>query len=264
MENKKNNIRNVLEKRNKKYRRKIKLRMILILLIGISIIFLVLILSKKEEKEQNIETSSNVEEENQVLEAVISKKEERKIDDWRLVLVNSKNPLPENFNPELVYIDKTRQVDKRIANELSKMIQAMRNSGINNIWVQSAYRSIEYQKDLYNNKINEYLQYGISIEEAERLTSEYINKPGESEHNLGLAVDFNNVNDDFKNSKAFKWLGENAKDYGFIMRYPEEKKEITGVEYETWHWRYVGKEHAYKMEELKMCLEEYIEYLKKN
>ena len=90
MENKKNNIRNVLEKRNKKYRRKIKLRMILILLIGISIIFLVLILSKKEEKEQNIETSSNVEEENQVLEAVISKKKERKIDDWRLVLVNSK------------------------------------------------------------------------------------------------------------------------------------------------------------------------------
>ena len=57
------------------------------------------------------------------------------------------------------------------------------------------------------------------------------------------------------------WLKENAKDYGFVMRYPEEKAEITGVSYEPWHWRYVGKEHSYKMDELGMCLEEYIEYI---
>ena len=73
------------------------------------------------------------------------------------------------------------------------MIQAIKNSGINNIWVQSAYRSIEYQQNLYDNKINDYLNKGATKEEAEKLTLEYINKPGESEHNLGLAVDFNNV-----------------------------------------------------------------------
>lgn len=91
---------------------------------------------------------------------------------------------------------------------------------------------------------------------------QYINKPGASDHNLGLAVDFNNVDNDFENSKAYKWLSENAEDYGFILRYPKDKVSITGIEYESWHWRYVGKEHAKKMNELDMCLEEYVDYLK--
>ena len=144
------------------------------------------------------------------------------------------------------------------------MLKAMKKEGINNIWVQSAYRDVKYQEELYNKSVKEYLYYGLSKEEAQELTNKYINKPRESEHNLGLAVDFNNVDNDFKNTKAYNWLKTNAKDYGFIMRYPEEKKEITGIEYEPWHWRYVGKEHSYKMEELNMCLEEYIEYLEKN
>ena len=93
------------------------------------------------------------------------------------------------------------------------------------------------------------------------MIEEYINKPGSSDHNLGLAVDFNNVDNNFEDLKAFKWLQKNAENYGFILRYPKDKEDITKISYESWHWRYVGEEHAKKMNELKMCLEEYIEYL---
>ena len=90
-----------------------------------------------------------------------------------------------------------------------------------------------------------------------------INKPGTSEHNLGLAIDFNYVNYNFDQTKGFKWLKDNAENYGFVLRYDKEKEDITKVIYEPWHWRYVGKENAIKMNELNMCLEEYIEYLSK-
>lgn len=260
-------MKNSIENKRGKYRNKSKniLKIILMLFLGISIILICFIFVKyKEKEEKKVETSSEIVEENNVIEVVVPKKEKREINDWRLILVNKENPLPQDFTIELANVDKTRQVDKRIIEELKEMMQAMKNAGINNIWVQSAYRSVEYQEKLYNNKINEYLKLGLKKEEAESLTLKYINKPGESEHNLGLAVDFNRVNEDFKNTKAFKWLSINAKDYGFVMRYPEEKANITGIEYEPWHWRYVGKENAYKMEELDMCLEEYIEYLETN
>ena len=137
----------------------------------------------------------------------------------------------------------------------------MGRDGIANIWVQSAYRSVERQKELYDNSVQKYLKQGKKQEEAERLTDEYINKPGASDHNLGLAVDFNLVNNEFKETKAFKWLKQHAEDYGFILRYPSDKEDITKIAYESWHWRYVGTDHAKKMNELNMCLEEYIEYL---
>lgn len=259
----KNNIKNKRGKNKKKN----LIKIILILLFSISIILVALIFflfNKDKDNKKNIETSSYTEKENEIIEVVIPKKERKELNDWRLVLVNRENPLKEDFTVELENIDRTRKVDKRIIGELKEMMKAMKSAGINNIWIQSAYRSVEYQKNLYDNKINEYLSSGITIEEAERLTSEYINKPGESEHNLGLAVDFNRVNDDFENTMAFRWLSENAKDYGFILRYPEEKACTTGIAYEPWHWRYVGKENSYKMEELNMCLEEYIEYLETN
>lgn len=253
----KNNIKNKRGKNN--------IKIILILILSISIILMILLYKKFKENKSNIEetfSNNNYIEKNNVIEVVLPNK--KKIEDWKLVLVNKENPLPENFTIGLENIDSTKQFDKRAIGELKQMIQEMKKSGVNNIWVQSAYRSTEYQKTLYDNKINDYLSKGATIEEAEILTSEYINKPGESEHNLGLAVDFNNVDNDFENTKAYTWLNENAKNYGFIMRYPEEKSEITGVEYEPWHWRYVGKEHSYKMEELNMCLEEYIEFLETN
>ena len=180
------------------------------------------------------------------------------LNDWQIRLVNRDNPLPDDFTVELENIDASRKFDKRAIGSLKQMILDMRSQGIKNIWAQSTYRSIEYQKGLYEKSINKYLEQGKSQEEAERLTDEYINKPGTSEHHLGLAVDFNNVDEGFENTKAYKWLLENASDYGFVLRYPKEKEDITGIEYEPWHWRYVGPEHAKKMEEQNLCLEEYV------
>ena len=112
-------------------------------------------------------------------------------------------------------------------------------------------------------KIIYFKSIGKNEGEAKALTEQVINKPGYSEHNLGLAVDFNYVKDSFKDTKEYVWLIENAENYGFILRYPKEKESITKVSYEPWHWRFVGVEHARKINELGMCLEEYIEYLDK-
>ena len=180
------------------------------------------------------------------------------LNDWQIRLVNRENPLPDDFTVELENLDASRKFDKRAIEPLKQMICDMRDQGIKNIWAQSTYRSIEYQKGLYEKSINKYLKQGKSREEAQKLTDEYINKPGTSEHHLGLAVDFNNVDEGFENTKAYEWLLENASDYGFILRYPKEKENITGIEYEPWHWRYVGPEHAKKMKEQNLCLEEYV------
>ena len=180
------------------------------------------------------------------------------LDDWQIRLVNRENPLPDDFTVELENLDASRKFGKRAIEPLKQMICDMRDQGIKNIWAQSTYRSIEYQKGLYEKSINKYLKQGKSQEEAQKLTDEYINRPGTSEHHLGLAVDFNNVDEGFENTKAYEWLLENASDYGFILRYPKEKEDITGIEYEPWHWRYVGPEHAKKMKEQNLCLEEYV------
>lgn len=180
------------------------------------------------------------------------------LDDWQIRLVNRDNPLPDDFTVELENLDASRKFDKRAIEPLKQMICDMRDQGIKNIWAQSTYRSIEYQKGLYEKSINKYLKQGKSQEEAQKLTDEYINRPGTSEHHLGLAVDFNNVDEGFENTKAYEWLLENASNYGFVLRYPKEKEDITGIEYEPWHWRYVGPEHAKKMKEQNLCLEEYV------
>lgn len=183
------------------------------------------------------------------------------IDDWKLVLVNLENELPKDFTVDLANIDNSRQFDSRALPELQKMILDMKKQGCSNIWVQSGYRSFEYQEKLFNKKIDDYIKLGYSREKSEELTKKVINPPGTSEHHLGLAVDFNYVNNDFEKTKEFLWLKNNAENYGFILRYAKEKESITKINYEPWHWRYVGVENAKNMNKLNMCLEEYIEYL---
>lgn len=195
-------------------------------------------------------------------ESSVVEKEPKEIHDWRLTLVNYENVLPENYEMELVNIDKIRKIDARVFDELHQMLEHMKQDGITNVWVQSAYRSVERQEDLFERKIKEYMEQGNTREQAEILALQAINKPGTSEHNLGLAVDFNYVKGDFDTTKGFAWLMEHAQEYGFVLRYGKEKEAITKVEYEPWHWRYVGKEHAVKMNELGMCLEEYVQYLR--
>lgn len=207
-------------------------------------------------------TKSNVIENNQTTNQQVENSK-KKIDDWRLTLANYDNLLPDNFTVKVSNIDKTRQFDSRAIGELNAMMDAMKKDGVTNVWVQSAYRSVSRQKELYDSSVKKYLQQGKSQEEAEKLTDEYINKPGSSDHNLGLAVDFNYVDNKFEKLDGFKWLKNNAENYGFVLRYPKDKEDITRIAYESWHWRYVGVEHAKKMNDLNMCLEEYVEYLSK-
>lgn len=236
-------------------------------------IFLLMIISivKMFKKEEIVETASNedivlVNQASDVLDNQTHEEQpeinvKKEITDWRLKLANYENILPEDFEVEVADIDDMRQFDARAIQYLKKMINKMGEDGISNIWIQSAYRSVERQKELYDNSIQKYLKQGKTQAEAEKLTEEYINKPGASDHNLGLAVDFNYVDNKFEDLDGFKWLQENAENYGFILRYPKDKEDITKISYESWHWRYVGEDHAKKMNELNMCLEEYIEYL---
>ena len=238
--------------------------------IGIFLAIIIFIV-KVNQKDETVETSSkdnntqvslaNEKIQNQPQPEESEVKVKKEITDWNLRLANYENILPDDFEVEVAEISDSREFDARAIKYLKQMINDMLNDGISNVWVQSAYRSVERQKELYDNSIQKYLKQGKTRDEAEKLTEEYINKPGASDHNLALAVDFNNVDNKFEDLDAFKWLQENAEDYGFILRYPKHKEDITKISYESWHWRYVGEEHAKKMNELDMCLEEYIEYL---
>lgn len=222
------------------------------------VILIILIFVKTDSSTENEEKIKVIEENKNTIESKTGTKKEL---GWELTLVNSENKLPENYEITLNSIDEYRKFDSRAINCLNNMINDMKKQKITNIWVQSSYRSVAEQRKIYNDKVEYYKNQGKTNEEAKILTEKVINKPGYSEHNLGLAVDFNYVNNDFENTKAFKWLKENAENYGFIFRYPKEKESITKVTYEPWHWRYIGKENAKEMNRLGLCLEEYIEYL---
>lgn len=186
------------------------------------------------------------------------------VTDWKLRLANYDNLLPEDFEVELANIDNSKdpkQFDARAVKYLKDMINDMKKDGNTKIWCQSTYRSVKRQKELYNASVQKYLKQGKTQEEADKLTLEYINRPGGSDHNLGLAVDFNYVDNSFAKTSEYKWLLKNAENYGFVLRYPEDKEDKTKIAYESWHWRYVGEENAKRMNELNMCLEEYVEYL---
>ena len=125
------------------------------------------------------------------------------------------------------------------------MIEAAKEDGIKLISV-SAYRSYEKQQSLYKNKVNYYLKQGYSQKGAENKASTIVAIPGTSDHNLGLAVDFNYLEQRHESKPELVWLKEHAEEYGFVMRYPKNKENCTGVIYEPWHYRYVGKDHAKK------------------
>ncbi len=187
---------------------------------------------------------------------------QKETEKWYLVLVNRDNEIPSEYNFELAYTKTTGQFDSRAISYLENMITDARNSGVDAIWSQSTYRSIELQSTLYYNRIKEQMNYGYSEQEAIAIVEKLTLPPGTSEHNIALAVDFNTITYEFEYTEAYTWLQENAHKYGFILRYPEDKTDITNINYEPWHYRYVTEKHATKMKELDMCLEEYLEYLK--
>ena len=183
-------------------------------------------------------------------------------DDWRLILVNKQNPVPDDFEVKLSNINESQSADSRIIGDIYKLIDAASDDGVD-LMICSAYRSYERQKNLFNNKINKLMAEGMTYLEAYKVGSMNVTVPGTSEHHLGLALDiltgsYTKMDDGFGETKAGKWLAENAQDYGFILRYPKGKEEITGIVYEPWHFRYVGREYARDITERGVCLEEYL------
>lgn len=190
----------------------------------------------------------------------------------QLLLVNAQNPLPENYDYEgnltempTKYINgMLKQIDKDVWPYMQAMIDAQRAAETdpkNWLYVRSPYRSYATQKMLFTQETNKWLKTGLSSEEAETKAATVVTRPGTSEHNTGFSADFNIAEDSFESTAMFTWMQEHAADYGFVLRFPKDKQEITGITYESWHYRFVGINNAKEMNRLNMCLEEYVEYM---
>lgn len=179
-------------------------------------------------------------------------------ENWQLTLVNSYYRIPNDYEPDLVYVcGSSERLDKKVAEHYEKMYEAAKADGVT-LTPCSGYRSYELQERNYNNKIAFYESQGYSNKDAKVKAATIIMPPGSSEHNLGYAMDIVCVDEWFEDTEEFKWLTENAADYGFIMRYPKDKQDITRVIYEPWHWRYVGVETAKELKSSGLVLEEYL------
>lgn len=188
------------------------------------------------------------------------------LDEWSLVFVNPDNYLDDDFKIDLEKVQGNYMMDSRAADITRQMIADAKADGVH-IQICSAYRNIQKQKSLYYNKIEKYKNEGNSSEEAECLASKEVAVPGTSEHHTGLAIDiiartYQTLDEHIENTDVFKWMDKNAHKYGFIMRYPKNKQDITKIIYEPWHYRYVGTEHASIMKKENLCFEEYIDLLK--
>ena len=179
---------------------------------------------------------------------------------WNLILVNRDHPLPRNYEVELLKLDNGQEVDVRIYPDLQAMFNDARYAGLE-LFVRDGYRSHEEQVAIMNEYIDAYLDEGNDYVTAKHKAEDYVALPGTSEHELGLSVDINADNAYVEDDEVYDWLDANAYKYGFIKRYANDKIDITGINNEPWHYRYVGYEHALYMQEHNLCLEEYIEYL---
>ncbi len=185
--------------------------------------------------------------------------------DWRLLLINKQHPIPEDYTFRLGTIKGTMKCDERILDDLLDMLQAAKDDGINLV-ICSPYRDLNRQKVLFERKVKAYMDKEMSYIEAYKISSQAVTVPGASEHQIGLALDivcttYYNLNEGYGETEAGQWLQEHSHEYGFTLRYPKGKEYITGIEYEPWHFRYVGKEAAAVMKEKGICLEELIDSL---
>ena len=186
----------------------------------------------------------------------------------RIILVNPWNSIPYDYAPDLVALDRSHgvegsRVDRSCYDALIAMINDC-NKECPQAMVVSSYRTHEMQTANFNRKVQFYVNQGYSQEDAEREAAKVIAIPGTSEHQLGLAVDIIDTRDWSleewqEDLPAQQWLMENCWRYGFILRYPKDKIDVTGIIYEPWHYRFVGYELAAELHELGLTLEEYIQ-----
>lgn len=185
--------------------------------------------------------------------------------DWKLILVNPWHEISKDYEVNLISLGNGHAVDKRCYAELQKMMDDCRAAGLSPL-ICSSYRSREKQEKLFNNRVKNLIKQGYSLKDATKETEKRIAVPGTSEHHLGLAVDivdmnYQHLNIEQEGTAVQQWLIQNSWKYGFILRYPTDKKDITGINYEPWHYRYVGKKAAKKIYKQGICFEEYLENL---
>ena len=181
--------------------------------------------------------------------------------EWSLLLVNKQHPIPDDYEFPLGNINATMNCDQRVIAPLKEMLKAASKDGVGLV-ICSPYRDLERQEGLFARKIAYYMDAGFSYMDAYNLSSQAVTVPGSSEHQIGLAFDivcgdYYQLDEGFGETPAGKWLAENSYKYGFCLRYLKGKENITGIEYEPWHFRYVGVDAATVMHDNDLCLEEF-------
>ena len=184
---------------------------------------------------------------------------------WNLVLINKQHPIPSDYTFSLGTIKGSMKCDERLIEPLTQMFLAAAGDGIN-LEVRSPYRDMSLQEYLFDRKVKNYINQGYSYIDAYKISSEVVTLPGASEHQIGISLDITSdtywqLNEGFADTEAGKWLMDNSYKYGFILRYPKGKEDITGIIYEPWHYRYVGVEAATVIYEQGITLEEFIDSL---
>ncbi len=218
-------------------------------------------------------TATTYDESSRFTESVVSQSAPPESSDWKLILVNPTHPVDSITRDNLVELTVLQKsngngkyFDRRAASYIYEMFEAAEQDGVQ-LLSRSTFRTLALQQSYYDSSYNSYLNQGLSPDEAKRRTLEYTAYPGTSEHHTGLAIDITTkqweaqgrgLTDSFAQSDGGKWLNENAHKYGFILRYPKEKEEITKIKYEPWHFRFVGVEAATEIHERGICLEEYL------
>lgn len=225
-------------------------------------------------KEKNSQTTSSKAKDKETQDRTSKQLPDVKTDDWQLVLVGPDHKLEKEIDEstQLASLSNGYLIDKRIAPEYEAFAKAAEAAGFPLVMV-SAYRSVSSQQQVFEQNVQDVMsRQGVSEEEATKITKETITEPGYSEHHTGLAVDV--VDQNWYNSypstvldasygdqPGAKWIADNAAQYGFIVRYPKGREDITKITYEPWHLRYVGKENAEYITKHQLTLEEYLNEL---
>lgn len=247
-----------MKKQRKDKNKKIKSE-ILILTLGLIIIFLVVIAI--DIKVKGLDNKNNISI-NSYESGEVFQNETNTITN-NLMLINKSNRLKPDFEPNDLVVPSIKfqsvgnmmvqYVKTDVAKQLEKMFGDAKNDGIY-LTAISGYRSYDYQDTLYTNEV-------INVGEIE--ANRYMARPGESEHQSGLAMDilcdeYTVLDEGFEDTEAFLWMEKNMTKYGFVLRYPKGKEEITGYGYEPWHLRYVGIGVAEEIMKDNLTLEEYL------
>lgn len=205
---------------------------------------------------------SKVQEDGQNISDSLKKDTGRMYTEKELILVNPWHLLPEDYEPELESVEYGHQMDACAAEHLRDMLADCRAAGYSPL-VCSSFRERSKQERLFENDVRRFMYSGMTEEEARAETARNVAVPGSSEHEAGLAVDIvysgrQILDEEQENNGTQQWLMHHCHEYGFILRYPHDKQEITGITYEPWHYRYVGAEAAEEIMSRGICLEEYL------